>query len=74
MGNEKVRRKSHFIPMNIGHTYNCIHKKTYLVGPDKLYKRSLDSAVSSLLALINVYMYMCYVYIAMCYAHVFPCT
>ena len=28
-------------------------KKTYLVGPDKLYKRSLDSAVSSLLALIS---------------------
>ena len=30
-----------------------IHEKTYLVGPDKLYRRSLDSAVSSLLALIS---------------------
>ena len=29
-------------------------KKTYLVGPDKLYKRSLDSAVSRLLALISL--------------------
>ena len=30
-----------------------IHEKKHLVGPDKLYMRSLDSAVSSLLALIS---------------------
>ena len=28
-------------------------KRTYLVGPDKLYCESLDSAVSSLLALVS---------------------
>ena len=34
-------------------SYDNLMKKTYLVGPDKLYKRSLDSAVLSLLALIS---------------------
>ena len=32
-------------------TLHNVHEKTYLVGPDKLCKRSLDSAASSLLAL-----------------------
>ena len=34
-------------------TIRQLHEETYLVGPDKLCKRSLDSAVSSLLALIS---------------------
>ena len=34
-------------------------KKPYLVGPDKLYKRSLDSALSSLLA-GNTHVYIMY--------------
>ena len=33
--------------------YTVYMKKTYLVEPDKLYERSVDSAVSSLLALIS---------------------
>ena len=33
---------------------SCLMKKTYLVGPDKLYKRSLDSVISSLLALMHI--------------------
>ena len=32
---------------------SCKHTWTYLVGPDKLYKQSLDSAFLSLLALIS---------------------
>ena len=40
-----------------------VHDKEHLVGPDMLYKRSLDSAVSSLLALISRE------YVTVCPAH-----
>ena len=41
-------------------------KKPYLVGPDKLYERSLDSAVSSLLALISREYAYIHIYVHVC--------
>ena len=58
-------------------------KKTYLVGPDKLYERSLDSAVSSLLALISREFTYIRIYVHVCtltclsellHASGFPCV